>query len=77
LSSVLLPEDVAIINDNFTELNTALAALPESFAETLEAEGGRENLEQVIAQLDALFESMEAALKNTDLYLGFNSLDGD
>jgi uncharacterized protein len=77
LSSVLLPEDVITINDNFTELNASLAALPDSFAAALEAEGGRDNLEQVIVQLDSLFESMEAALKNTDLYLGFNSLDGD
>ncbi|MDG2174797.1 MAG: imelysin family protein [Gammaproteobacteria bacterium] len=77
LSSVLLTEDVATINNDFTELNASLAALPDSFAETLEVDGGRENLEQVIAQLDTLFEALEAALKNTDLYLGFNSLDGD
>ena len=77
LSSVLLSEDIATINDNFAELTSSFSVLPDSYAVVLEADGGRENIEQVIVLFDALFESMEAALKNTDLYLGFNSLDGD
>ena len=65
------------INNNFSELADSLDALPDSYTAALDADGGRENIEQVVVLLDALFESMEAALKNTDLYLGFNSLDGD
>ena len=41
------------------------------------ADGGHAALLQITSELDALFEALEAALKNTDLYLGFNSLDGD
>jgi predicted lipoprotein len=43
----------------------------------LQTEAGYTQLVSVRDQMNALFELLEASLKNTDLYLGFNSLDGD
>ena len=77
LSSVLREEDVALIDAEFADLLAALDAQPEALGEALQDEAGHSALLQIAIQLDALYESMEAALKNTDLYLGFNSLDGD
>ena len=77
LNNVLYAEDVDTINANFSELDATLASLPDSMSEVMESDSGREQLLDLAAKLDALYESLEAALKNTDLYLGFNSLDGD
>jgi predicted lipoprotein len=77
LSSVLHAADVELVDAAFAKLAAALAAQPDSLAEALVAEGGHAALLEVAADLDALYEALEAALKNTDLYLGFNSLDGD
>jgi len=77
LNNVLYEADISAINDSFEALNAALTILPDSMGEVLEQESGREQLLDLAAKLDALYESLEAALKNTDLYLGFNSLDGD
>ena len=77
LSNVLQSEDITLINDAFLELIESLELLPDSFDEALSGEQGHAQLLQISAQLDALFEAFEAGLKNTDLYLGFNSLDGD
>jgi predicted lipoprotein len=77
LSSVLHEADVELINAAFAKVIASLQAQPDSLAEALAAEGGHAALLQIAAELDALYEAMEAGLKNTDLYLGFNSLDGD
>jgi predicted lipoprotein len=77
LSEVFQAEDVTIINQAFAQLLSSLTPLPASYEAVLIEEQGHEQLRQIAAQLDALFEAFEAGLKNTDLYLGFNSLDGD
>lgn len=77
LSTVLYPEDMAAINARFAELDDTFNGLPDAFDTALAEEGGHARLLAVAAGLDALFEAFEASLKNTDLYLGFNSLDGD
>lgn len=77
LSDVLYAEDVSSINSVFAELSESLAALPDDVESALAMDQGHERLAAVATQLDALFEAFEAGLKNTDLYLGFNSLDGD
>lgn len=77
LSSVLFAEDTDKINAAFSELQLSLSALPDSLEAALAEAGGHGRLLEVAAQLDALYETLEAGLKNTDLYLGFNSLDGD
>lgn len=77
LSSALLADDVALINTAFAELQQSLVPLPDDLAPLLADERGYAQLTTLVAQLDALFEALEAALKRTDLYLGFNSLDGD
>lgn len=77
LSSVLQPADVEVVDAAFATLLGTLEAQPDGLAAALQDEAGHTALLQVAQQLDALFESLEAALKNTDLYLGFNSLDGD
>ena len=77
LSEVFQAEDITVINEAFAQLNSALTPLPDSFEAVLMEEQGHEKLLQIAAHLDALFEAFEAGLKNTDLYLGFNSLDGD
>lgn len=77
LSAVLPPEDIDGINAGFAKVQATLAELPDSMAPALETESGYNTLRQAAADLSALFELLEASLKKTDLYLGFNSLDGD
>lgn len=77
LSSVLQDADVDMIEAAFAKVIASLDAQPDSLADALASEGGHAALKRISAELDALYEAMEAALKNTDLYLGFNSLDGD
>jgi len=77
LSSVLQPADVEVVDAAFATLLGTLQAQPDSLALALQDEAGHAALLEVAVQLNTLFEAMEAALKNTDLYLGFNSLDGD
>lgn len=77
LSSALLPEDSAKVRAGFATLQTTLAAQPDSMAQLLQTEAGYAQLVSVRDEMNALFELLEASLKNTDLYLGFNSLDGD
>ncbi|MDY6983759.1 MAG: imelysin family protein, partial [Pseudomonadota bacterium] len=77
LSSVLQDDDVELVNAAFAKLMASLDAQPDALADALAAEDGHAALLQISAELDALYEALEAALKNTDLYLGFNSLDGD
>jgi len=77
LSSLLEASDVSTINGIFSELEQSFMALPDSLEEALASDGGHARLLALAAHLDALFEAFEAGLKNTDLYLGFNSLDGD
>jgi predicted lipoprotein len=77
LSSVLPAEDIEGINAGFAKVEATLAALPDSMTQALDTESGYNNLKQAAADLSALFELLEASLKKTDLYLGFNSLDGD
>lgn len=77
LSAALVPEDVDAIREDFAALQTLVAALPDAYAPALEDESAYQQLVQFESAMDALYEQLEAALKNTDLYLGFNSLDGD
>jgi predicted lipoprotein len=77
LAAVFVPEDVPVMEAAFAQLETDLAVLPDSMNEALQSDAGFEGLMAVRNDLDALFEALEASLKNTDLYLGFNSLDGD
>lgn len=77
LSSVLQEADVELVEAAFAKLSASLEAQPDSLAAALALENGHAKLLEVVANFDALFEALEAALKNTDLYLGFNSLDGD
>lgn len=77
LNNVLFAEDVATVNAVFADLENMLAVLPDEFDAALAADDGHARLLELAAGLDALYEALEAALKNTDLYLGFNSLDGD
>lgn len=77
LSSALLPADSAKVRAGFATLQATLAAQPDSMTALLQTEAGYTQLVSVRDQMNALFELLEASLKNTDLYLGFNSLDGD
>ena len=77
VSALFLEQDVAPIRDNFRAVGAALDALPDGMAGLLESAEGHAALVELKAGVDALYEAQEAALKNTDLYLGFNSLDGD
>ena len=70
-------EDTAAINQGFADIMEALSGLPDSLEAALTNEMQYVQLQALHAQIDALHESLETALKNTDLYLGFNSLDGD
>jgi predicted lipoprotein len=77
LGSVLQDADIAVVDAAFAKLSASLEAQPDSLKDALAADGGHGKLLEVAANFDALYEALEAALKNTDLYLGFNSLDGD
>jgi predicted lipoprotein len=77
LSTALPADAVASVDAAFTALQQTLAPLPDDFAPLLTDAAGYAQLQTVVTQLDALYEALEAALKRTDLYLGFNSLDGD
>ncbi len=70
-------EDAAKVTDIFVVLTMALAELPDSLTMTLLNETQYTQVQEVYAEVEALHEALETALKNTDLYLGFNSLDGD
>lgn len=77
LNTVLVPADLPDIQQAFAKLQQDLAATPDSMNTAVKSAEGYAALKQVDADLDALFELLEAAVKKTDLYLGFNSLDGD
>ena len=77
LSSVLVPADLPAIEQAFDKLQQDLAAAPDSMNAALKTPEGYAALVLVRDDLDALFELLEGAVKKTDLYLGFNSLDGD
>ena len=51
--------------------------LPDSLSVALSNEMQYAQVQKLHADIEALHEALETALKNTDLYLGFNSLDGD
>ncbi len=70
-------EDVEAINQGFSDLGVTLSALPDSLVTAIRDETLYFQLQALHAQVEALHEALETALKNTDLYLGFNSLDGD
>ncbi len=70
-------EDSAVINQGFADLNVTLDSLPDSLVSAIEDESQYVELKVLHSQVEALHEALETALKNTDLYLGFNSLDGD
>ena len=77
LKTVLLAEDLPAIDAAFAQAVAATQALPDSLNAALESEDGYVAVKAARDSLDALYEVIEAALKRTDLYLGFNSLDGD
>ncbi len=70
-------DDVEAVVAAFAALNTTLAEAPDSMISTQDSEVDYTRLQTVHAQIDTLHEAFENALKQTDLYLGFNSLDGD
>jgi predicted lipoprotein len=70
-------DDVEAIIIAFEALNTTLAEAPDNMTSAQGSEVNYERLQTVHAQIDTLHEAFENALKQTDLYLGFNSLDGD
>lgn len=77
LKSVLLEEDWPAIDASFEALLATMDTLPSSMNEALTTAEGYAALKAARDGLDSLYETIEAALKKTDLYLGFNSLDGD
>lgn len=70
-------EDVSAVNNIFADLAVSLADLPDSLSAILLDEALYAQLQSLHAEIEELHEALETALKNTDLYLGFNSLDGD
>ncbi len=76
-SSAFYPEDVENIELAFSTLSETSMALPDSLSAALLNEVLYVEVKELHDEVDALHEALEKALKNTDLYLGFNSLDGD
>ena len=75
--SAFYAEDVTAVNDFFADLAVSLAVLPDSLSATFLDEVQYAQVQSLNSEIEALHEALETALKNTDLYLGFNSLDGD
>lgn len=76
--SLAMPQaDRETIDAQFASLLEQTRALPDDFAGFADTPEGHGQLKAVSAAMDALYEALEAGLKNTELYLGFNSLDGD
>ena len=77
--AVIFPEvHIMMIDEHFATVNGLISELPASFATALEeTEQGYARLSTVAESLDALYQALEAGVKDTELYLGFNSLDGD
>ena len=76
-SRAFLSEDVAAIDVGFSAAIKTLSALPDALTEALQDEKQYETLVILVGQISTLDDAIETGLKNTDLYLGFNSLDGD
>jgi len=70
-------EDVVSVASAFENLTATLVVLPDSMLLALADEEQYAQVQALHAQAEILHEALETALKNTDLYLGFNSLDGD
>lgn len=77
LAEVLPASRQAEIAAGFSALENRLAALPDALTPLLANAEGYAELQALQAEINALYETLEAAVKETDLYLGFNSLDGD
>lgn len=77
LNTMLVPADLPDIQKQLTKLQQDLAAVPDSMTAAIKTPEGYAALVLVRDDLNNLFELLEAAVKHTDLYLGFNSLDGD
>ena len=77
LNTMLVPADVPDIQKQLIKLQQDLAAVPDSMTAAIKTPEGYAALVLVRDDLNNLFELLEAAVKHTDLYLGFNSLDGD
>lgn len=73
-----LPEaDRRQVADAFSVLLDSSKDLPDGMAGFADTVAGHVQLQSIVEHMAALYEALEAGLKNTDLYLGFNSLDGD
>jgi len=70
-------EDVTAVTEVFADLVMTLSTFPDSMSIVLTNEGQYNQVQALHSEVEALHEALETALKNTDLYLGFNSLDGD
>lgn len=77
--TVIFPEAHSMmIDEHFATVNGLINELPASFETALdETEQGYARLVTVAGSLDALYQALEAGVKDTELFLGFNSLDGD
>ena len=77
LALAMPPADRELIAGHLAALLQRTRTLPDALVGLAETPAGHAQLVDVAAHMDALYEALEAGLKNTDLYLGFNSLDGD
>ena len=77
VKDIFVEEDADVVKGLFEKTQALLSELPDSFSEQMIDEQGYKKVVELEQLVDALYESVEAAVKNTDLYLGFNSLDGD
>lgn len=69
--------DVNAVLSAFSQMQETLTELPASFAAISQDAVLYAQLQELFEQADTLHEALESAIKNTELYLGFNSLDGD
>jgi len=76
-SEAFYADDVEAVLAAFAALNTTLAQAPDNMLSAQDNQADYERLQVIHTQIDAVHEAFENALKATDLYLGFNSLDGD
>lgn len=77
IESIFQANDAAAVESVFEQVLALSAGISDDFITQAATEEGYARLQALNTSLESLYEALETAVKNTDLYLGFNSLDGD
>lgn len=77
LKAVLADDKIEAVNAEFGWLKETLAVMPDGFEAVLQDQERYRQLQELSERLITLDHLLEAAVQDTELYLGFSGLDGD